>query len=414
MRAGIPGHLPERLAISLWDFSWYTRAGRGEPFEDLDRAFDEAVDRGYNAVRICAAPLLLFGELGLPDEIGISGFGTTPTGELIGEGTRWYDVPGGYAIDLRRRLIDLFESARRHHCVVILSSWEYQQSASFASDDRWWRSLDAVPYANRMDILAAASIRLVDSLKQHGLEDAIAFVELHNEVDFSLLPQDPLAIDRAVTSFSRAHPEILATVSYGKPPHLDMASLPESLQVGQFHIYAYGVLEALQQATRIRESGDADFPNDELRALLRPDAPEWTLSDRPAPWRFEATVVTDRMLYSYDHVDPVAWDRWLYERYALYRDGMQREIESRIVAAAAWARRQGVPLVFAEGWVGYTPLRAGFEEGPVGTGLAEQGIRTAIAAGAWGAVPSSNAAPHHPMWADVAWQRRATSLIRGS
>ena len=34
----VPEHLPRRLAISLWDFSWYTRAGAGEPFEDLDRA----------------------------------------------------------------------------------------------------------------------------------------------------------------------------------------------------------------------------------------------------------------------------------------------------------------------------------------------------------------------------------------
>ena len=58
-----PAHLPERLTISLWDFSWYTRAGAGEPYADLDAAFAETVERGYNAVRICAAPLLTFGGL---------------------------------------------------------------------------------------------------------------------------------------------------------------------------------------------------------------------------------------------------------------------------------------------------------------------------------------------------------------
>ena len=56
-----PGHLPQRLTITSWDFSWYVRTGPGEPFEDLDRAFAEAVDRGYNTVRICAMPYLLFG-----------------------------------------------------------------------------------------------------------------------------------------------------------------------------------------------------------------------------------------------------------------------------------------------------------------------------------------------------------------
>jgi hypothetical protein len=48
--------LPDRLAISLWDFSWYVRTGPGEPFEDLDAAFAQAVERGYNTVRICAMP----------------------------------------------------------------------------------------------------------------------------------------------------------------------------------------------------------------------------------------------------------------------------------------------------------------------------------------------------------------------
>src|SRR5437870_3250185 len=55
----IPKHLPERLTITLWDFSWYTQAGPGEPFHDLDNAFAEATERGYNTVRICAMPFLL-------------------------------------------------------------------------------------------------------------------------------------------------------------------------------------------------------------------------------------------------------------------------------------------------------------------------------------------------------------------
>ena len=55
----LPAHLPDRLTITLWDFSWYVRTGPGEPFEDLDAAFAQAVERGYNTVRICAMPFLL-------------------------------------------------------------------------------------------------------------------------------------------------------------------------------------------------------------------------------------------------------------------------------------------------------------------------------------------------------------------
>ncbi len=52
-----------RLAICLWDFSWYTQAGQGEPFEEIDEALDGLVYRGFNAVRICAMPFLLFSGL---------------------------------------------------------------------------------------------------------------------------------------------------------------------------------------------------------------------------------------------------------------------------------------------------------------------------------------------------------------
>ena len=57
----VPAHLPRRLTITLWDFTWYTQTTPGEPFHDLDVAFAEAVERGYNTVRICAMPFLLFG-----------------------------------------------------------------------------------------------------------------------------------------------------------------------------------------------------------------------------------------------------------------------------------------------------------------------------------------------------------------
>ncbi|WP_223359032.1 cellulase-like family protein [Leifsonia sp. ZF2019] len=409
----LPAHLPARLAITLWDFSWYTRAGSGEPYADLDTAFAEAVERGYNAVRICAAPLYLFGPVDLPADLGISGLGATPAGGIYGEGTRWYDVPGGYAVPLLDRLVELFEAAARHGCVVILSTWEYQQSPSFAATDAWWRAIDAIPVQRRLDALARASAALVRFLEERGHGERIAFVELHNEVDFSRVPADSAAIDDAIAVFRTAAPGHLVTVSYGMPPHLDMAAVPESLQVGQFHVYAYGVLDALQREIDLRETGSEGFPNPALRRLLRADAPRWEDYGRPEAWRLEATVITDQMLYGYDNIDATRWDLWLYDNYGAHREEMRREIRSRVTAVAAWCRRRDVPLVIGEGWVGYTPLRAGFEEGPVGKDLAEVGLRAAVEAGAWGAVLCSNAAPHHPFWADVEWQRQANRELRG-
>ncbi|MGR6742148.1 cellulase-like family protein [Microbacterium sp. F1-18] len=410
----VPAHLPPRLTITLWDFSWYTRAGDGEPYADLGAALDEAVDRGYNAVRICAAPLLLFGGLGLDDlasDLEIEGLGRSPHGEVFGNGTRWYDVPGGYRLDLRSRFFDLLRGARERGIVVILASWEYQQSPAFAADERWFRAIDAVPLAERYDVLATATIRMLDEIESAGLADTIAFTELHNEVDFSIVPAFADGGDAALDRVRAAHPGHLVTASYGKAPFLDLVGLSDRFQVAQLHVYAYGVLDALQRRIDIRSEGTDGFPGEAMRALLVDDAPSFAEYGRAADWKFEATVITDQQIYGYDWVDPDLWDRWLYNHYGLYREEMLREIRSRVTALAAWSRRRGIPAVVGEGWVGYTPLRADFEDGPVGTELAEHGVRTALEHGVWGMVLSSNAAPHHPQWSDVAWQRRLNAEI---
>jgi len=407
----IPAHLPQRLTITLWDFSWYTRAGAGEPFADLDTAFAETVDRGYNAVRICAAPLLTFGELALDPEIEVSGLGTAPDRGRYGRGTRWYDVTGGYRIDVRARLVELVRAARRHGVVVILASWEYQQSPVFAADSTWWDAIAAVPLDDRYDHLERAFDRMLGVLRDEGLIESVAFTELHNEVDFSRVP--PL-VDRGAIAIERLrakHPGQLVSASYGKPPHLDMATISPAMGVAQFHVYTYGVLDVLQQRIDLRSEGTEGFPNAELRALLVDDAPPFAGYGFDSDWRADATVITDQMVYGYDFVDPAKWDAWLLEHYPAYRDEMHDEIAARVNGVAAWAAEHHVPQVVGEGWVGYTPLFGNFEEGAAGLELAEHGIRTALAAGAWGMVLCSNAAPHHPMWQNVEWQQRINAEI---
>jgi hypothetical protein len=234
-------------------------------------------------------------------------------------------------------------------------------------------------------------------------------------VDFSILPAldegDEASGVAALERLRSRHPGQLVTASYGKPPHLAMHRVSPALGVAQFHVYSYGVLDALQRRIDIRSEGTEGFPNAELRALLRADSPTFAEYGRPAEWKLRATVVTDQMLYGYDWIDADAWDAWLDAHDAEYREVMLREIESRVIAVAEWARWREVPAVVGEGWVGYTPRDGGFEEGPSGLALAEHGIRTALEYGVWGVVPCSNAAPHHPMWADAAWQRRMNALV---
>ncbi|WP_255513383.1 cellulase-like family protein [Homoserinibacter sp. GY 40078] len=408
-----PEHLPGHLSISLWDFSWYTRAGDGEPYADLAGVTAEAASRGFTTVRICAAPLLLYGELGLDDlaaDLEIEGMGAPSPGGFVGSRTRWYDVPGGYRVNLRERLFELLAAVRAAGMSVILSSWEYQQSPAFAASPRWFEAIDQVPNDRRYALLADSWLRLLDDVTAAGYRDLIAMVEMHNEVDFSLLP--PLAEGMPeVTRLAAAHPDLLVTASYGKPPHLSMYEVPESLGAGQFHVYCYGVLDALQDELDIRAAGEEGFPNPALAEMLRRDAPPLSEYGRAAEWKYRATVVSDRMLYGYDWIDVEAWDRWLHERVGDYRLMMRREVESRVIAVARWARFHQVPVVIGEGWVGYTPLHGDFEESEEGRALTEHGIRTALAEGVWGVVLGSNIAPHHPSWSLVDWQRAMNRLI---
>jgi Sugar-binding cellulase-like len=409
-----PPHLPQRLTITLWDFSWYTRAEDGGPYADLDAACATAARLGYNTIRICAAPLLTFGNLGLDGlaaDLEIEGLGTAPDGGIYGRGTRWYDAPGGYRLNLHERLLELFDAAARHGLLVILASWEYQQSTVFARSSRWFEVIDAVPLNERYRVLADAWARLIQALTVAGHRGRIAMVELHNEVDFSILPALADGGSEQLHRLRGLHPDLLVTASYGKPPHLAMHTLADGLGAAQFHVYSYGVLDALQQQIGIRSEGTSGFPNPALRALLRPDAPSFADYGRLAGWKYRATVVTDQMFYGYDWIDPGAWDTWLYNNYGTYREVMRREIESRVIAIAAWARWKNVPAVVGEGWIGYTPLHGTFEEGPIGKDLAERGIRAALNHGIWGMVLCSNAAPHHPLWADEDWQRRMNALI---
>ncbi|WP_104181451.1 cellulase-like family protein [Arthrobacter sp. B0490] len=411
----VPEHLPSRLTISLWDFSWYTRAEAGGPYADLDAACAATAALGYNTIRICAAPLLLFGNLGLDDlasALEIEGLGPRPDGGYFGQRTRWYDAPGGYTLDLAARLTELFDAASRHGLVVILASWEYQQSPAFARSEDWFRAIDAVPLADRYALLAGAWHRLILALTDAGHRQRIALVELHNEVDFSILPRLQDGGSEAVRHLRELHPDLLVTASYGKPPHLTMHELPDGLGAAQFHIYSYGVLDALQKRIDIRSENSPDFPNPELTSLLQPGAPTPACYGRPAEWKFAATVVTDQMVYGYDWIDAEAWDAWLYNEYGAYREVMRREIESRVIAVAGWARWRHIPAIVGEGWIGYTPLHGTFEEGPIGRDLAEHGIRIALEHGVWGMVLGSNAAPHHPFWSNKEWQLRLNALIR--
>jgi hypothetical protein len=279
----------------------------------------------------------------------------------------------------------------------------------------------AIPPGERFQALALAMSHLITFLKQHDLADRIAYAELHNEVEFGRLAQvahageDVLTAEKpyledAVAGLRALHPDILMTVCYAVAPLVHTRALAQNVQVAHFHLYIYGVLNQLFEEIGLR-GRDSAFPNALARHILRPDAPPFEEWQPDEEWKLAATGVNSRLFYIHDWADPDKWDLWLYEHYAAHREAMRQNIKLRLDIIADWAKQHRLPAVIGEGYVGYTPLLTGFEEGPVGKDIAEYAIETCLDLDFWGIMLCSNAAPQHPFWQDVAWQQRMNARI---
>lgn len=421
-RPGAPAH----PVITLWDFTWFTRTGPGEPFEDLDAACAAAVARGYDTIRICAAPFLLFRSGLDASAVALEPLGTG-FDDRFWQRVRWYDVREPTVVDVRAQLLDLFRACERHGLWVIASSWEYQQTPSFAAEPDWYRALHAVDPEERAVVLADAHADLVDLLDAEGLGHRLLLTELHNEVQIGHLcaglptarghdsvPALTPRLEAGIARFRQRHPDRPVTVNYAGVPVAHASQLPRDLDALVVHPYVYGVLDDLIATYGLRGPSE-DFDDDRARELLRAGAPglaAWRLPPDKA-WKLEATIVCEPEMYVHDWCDPQVFDRWLYDGWGEHRRAMEATLTLWLEVAADVARGRAIPLLLGEGYVGYTPRDGRFEEGPVGAELCRHAVREAARVGVWGAVVCSNAAPHHAMWDDVDLQRECAALLTG-
>src|SRR5690606_39857639 len=103
----------------------------------------------------------------------------------------------------------------------------------------WCVPLLAVPAAARPARLAAAHADLVGLLVAEGLDDRIAFTEIHNEVQVghlaegmernqAVLELGPL-LEKAVDAFKARHPDRPCSVNYSGGPHASMRGIPQNV-----------------------------------------------------------------------------------------------------------------------------------------------------------------------------------------
>ena len=144
-------------AIAMWDFSWLERRWPGAGFEDWDRALDELVERGYDAVRIDAFPHLIAAD---PRRTWL----LKPQWDVQDWG-----APTLVRVEILPALHDFLARCHSRGIKVGLSTW-FREDAD-----------DVRRQISNPEKLAAIWRTTLRGIAEAGLLDAILYVDLCNE-----------------------------------------------------------------------------------------------------------------------------------------------------------------------------------------------------------------------------------------
>jgi hypothetical protein len=376
----------------MWEFSWLLRrSGQQREYEHVERILDELVERGYDCVRIDAFPHLV-----APDRDGAAGrdFLVHPQPDHFMWGPHGRKV---HVADPAGALAAFVRHCRDHNVSVALSSW--------FNDDDTHRRLEIGSPEDLVRVWRAT----LAGLEDHGLLDAIEYVDLCNEFPLddwlptvhgrifgraeggpSSIPGQPVPEDWIWSAEQRAHIEryFASTRSLrdrwpGIPFTFSLAPVSPSL-----FALDYASLDLLDSHIWL-SSNVAEYA-----ALTN-----FSLAEYGFPGAWQAQV---------DSLDEVYWphqERW--------HEALVREMERW----SALAAKTGAALWTTEGWshilLDDFVSPAGRHAWEYVKAVAEAAVPAAVRLGWQGICTSNFAEPHFPaMWSDVAWHQRMTHMIK--
>ncbi|MHB0858409.1 MAG: cellulase-like family protein [Anaerolineae bacterium] len=419
-KESIPSHLPHRLAISLWVWCWFTDTQPGEAFHDLEKCFQELVARGYNTVRIDAMLGWIYDQQGRRR-------GPVTVGQIAQPGYAHYEpgltARGGGTADAYEQLVRLLRLAQKYDVYVALTTWQYQEghSTTLMADPTLQDEIHAVPLNERLPFIARQYETLLQALQAEGLIDRIAYVELHNEIDYAKVyaQRDQLqALMESALGYLQARFPTLLICSDRNAGSMDAhygydyqatARFTEGFacndQLIDHHLYVGGVQSALlAQAGLSFPVGDQDDIDDQMNAieqhnqflrwLLKPDYEPWESFKQhfsnPSLWR--------RLFYFFENVDIDKYDYWMFTHYPRYEQAMKNFWKNSIQHLHAYARQRGLPLVCDEGYVFWPPMHSQFEVSTCGKEFHEYIVELMIQHEYWGIMITTYAFPSQPLW----------------
>jgi hypothetical protein len=407
-RIHVPGHLPQKLTISFWYHDWLAAALPGAPYEDLECCVKGLTLRGFNAARV---------GIGLTYAFRLDG---SPRGPVTfappvpGYARNPYYAGHGGRRDALARLIHLLELARQHHVWIILTSWEYQDS-SCIGDPAVRAELASVPKQQRFMYLAEQHDRLLAIIKAKGLAEQVAFVEIHNEPEYSDLPQgaEGKRLHQEAMAFLRArHPDMLVSADFANH---DYAIVPDNAQVFDQHIYAGSGwhLGGLYGETVSHPAVDPQNPRGfaPLARVLKEDIiPLDDYIAAAGKLRREdarASAGWRKMLWLWENLDATKWDAFMAESFPEWKTRIWEKARRHFGEDAREGMRRGLPLVMDEGGYFCPPPQSRWELSADGLSLLDLFADLAIQYGYWGFMPGTYSGPQHIIWRErPEWLRK--------
>ena len=154
---------PEKpKAIAMWDFSWLLRTYEGGGFENWDKALDELVERGYNALRIDCFPQLIALDSKGAKQIEYNIPAITSPHVLWGNAKP-------VKIQPEEQLITFLNKCKERDIPVALSSWFYDHGTGRSSE---YRQVEGLVRAWNEALLL---------VEQYDLMDLVLYVDVLNE-----------------------------------------------------------------------------------------------------------------------------------------------------------------------------------------------------------------------------------------
>ncbi len=346
-------------AITMWDYSWLERRWDGAGYEDWDKALDELVARGYDAVRIDAYPLFIWLD-------AQKTWGVMPRENQSNWGSPIYNE-----IQVQPNLNIFMQKCADRGIMVGLSSW-FRQDVD-----------NSYEKISTPEDLAMSWKATLDSIPKE-LHKSILYVDLINELPI-----------KVYTPFL--------------PDDIDRSRANEPMQMW--------MRESIAKLREYYPEFDYTFSSAILTNIENEDVSYMDFIE-PHIW-MSSEEFYDSIGFTYEKFNPGSYEvtqKYAYKAYADKPEYWQKNLKDKIDRMVKYSISTGKPVITTECWAVTIykdyPL---FEWGWIKE-LCALGTKLAAQSGRWTAISTSNfCGPQFKgMWRDVEWHKKMTSIIKNS